>query len=75
LRCPDCPTASGETKPILKMGYLCLNSFRGLVDRNPHVIHVEFSNYRELFLNPELPGIMAYAFRRGVHLTADNGPT
>lgn len=73
LRCPDCPTASGATKPVLKTGYLGLNSFRALVDRNPHVIHVELSNYGELFLNPDLAGIMEYAFRRGVQLTADNG--
>jgi MoaA/NifB/PqqE/SkfB family radical SAM enzyme len=34
---------------------------------------VELSNYGEIFLNPELLGIMEYAFRRRVILTANNG--
>lgn len=73
LRCPDCPTASGATKPNLRTGYLRLDDFRDLLDRNPRLGHVELSNYGELFLNPDLPDIMHCAFERGVHLTADNG--
>jgi hypothetical protein len=73
LKCPQCPTASGETQPVLKTGHLRLNHFKRLLDENPGLIHVELSNYGELFLNPELTKLMAYAFERGVTLTADNG--
>jgi hypothetical protein len=34
---------------------------------------VELSNWGDIFLNRELPQIMAYAFERGVALRADNG--
>ena len=73
LHCPDCPTATGETRPVLGVGHLKFEAFRELLDRNPSLLHVELSNYGELFLNPNLPAIMEYAFARGVHLTADNG--
>jgi MoaA/NifB/PqqE/SkfB family radical SAM enzyme len=73
LKCPDCPTATGDTRPVLGVGHLRFDSFRKLLDRNPSLLHVELSNYGELFLNPELPKIMEHAFACGVQLTADNG--
>ncbi len=47
--------------------------FRKLVDDNPSITRIELSNYGEIFLNPELLEIMAYAHDRGVELSADNG--
>lgn len=73
LKCPDCPTAGGETKPVLGTGHLRLENFRKLLAANPRLRHVELSNYGELFLNPELAGILQHAHERGVMLTADNG--
>jgi hypothetical protein len=43
------------------------------MDDNPGIVQIEPSNYGELFLNPELLEILAFAHRRGVALTADNG--
>lgn len=54
-------------------GFLKAANFRKLVDDNPSITHIELSNYGEIFLNPELLEIMAYAHDRGVRLSADNG--
>jgi len=50
-----------------------LKDFVRLLDQNPYVKQVELSNYGELFLNPELTGILRAARKRGVRLLADNG--
>ena len=73
LKCPLCETAKGTIKSHLGGGFLRLEQFKQLIDDNPAVMHVELSNWGELFLNPELLQIMAYAFEQGVSLTAGNG--
>ncbi len=73
LRCPACPTASGDAAPVIGRGHLRFADFQGLVDDNPDIAQIELSNYGEPFLNPELLEILAYAHLRGVRLTADNG--
>jgi len=73
LRCPSCPTATGMIRPILGSGYLKFSDFQKLLDENPWIARVELSNYGEMFLNPDLLGIVEYAHRRNVILTADNG--
>jgi MoaA/NifB/PqqE/SkfB family radical SAM enzyme len=73
LKCPSCPTAQGETQKQLGSGFLKFENFKELVDRNPGIIHIELSNWGEIFLNPELTEIMKYAYDKGVILTASNG--
>lgn len=73
LRCPACPTATGRTERALGRGRLRFEDFRDLLERSPEIVHVELSNYGELFLNRDLPRMMEHAQRRGVALTADNG--
>lgn len=73
LRCPTCPTATGDTRPVLGGGYLRADAFRRFIADNPEVRRVELSNFGEMFLNPELLEIMAAADQQGVALTADNG--
>jgi MoaA/NifB/PqqE/SkfB family radical SAM enzyme/uncharacterized cupin superfamily protein len=73
LKCPSCPTASGETGEKLGLGFLKLNDFKNLIDSNPHVSHVELSNWGEIFLNKELIDIMKYAYTHDVLLFARNG--
>lgn len=73
LKCPSCPTASGATRPLLGRGYLKLDDFNRLLDANPQVKQIELSNYGEMFLNPDLLGIMESAAARGVELSANNG--
>ena len=73
LRCPSCPTAAGRIANDLGQGFVRFNDFQKLLDENPFVMHVELSNWGELFLNPDLLKIMKYSFERGIALTATNG--
>jgi hypothetical protein len=43
------------------------------VDENPHISRIELSNWGEIFLNPEIEGIIEYAYRKSVGVTAWNG--
>lgn len=73
LRCRSCPNASGAIRTVIGSGFLKFSDFRMLVDENPWVTDIELSNYGEIFLNPQLPLIIEYAFMRGITLRADNG--
>jgi hypothetical protein len=73
LACPLCPTADGRTKPGLGQGFLKLADFQSLLNRNPALEHVELSNYGEMFLNPVLPDMLAYAHERNVTVSGGNG--
>jgi len=73
LRCPSCPTHSGAERPAVGTGFLKLPDFQDLIRKNPWVREVELSNYGEIFLNPDLLGILEYAHERGIALRADNG--
>jgi MoaA/NifB/PqqE/SkfB family radical SAM enzyme len=73
LRCPSCPTTSRAIHPAVGSGFLQLDDFRTLLDRNPSLALIELSNYGEIFLNPQLPQILELAHRRNVAVTAANG--
>src|SRR4051812_40693657 len=73
LRCPSCPTASGETKPLLGRGFLDPADFEKFLSDNPNVRDVELSNYGEVFLHPNLPAIFEIAAKRSVALGIVNG--
>jgi len=71
LRCPCCPTPSGARKAITP-GFLRLHDFKGLLAANP-LRHIELTNFGEIFLNKELPGILAHAHEMGVATSAAEG--
>ena len=73
LRCPSCPTASGEVGQTLGSGFLKFSDFKKIVDDNPWVSQIELSNWGEIFLNRELVQIIRYAYERNVALKATNG--
>lgn len=73
LHCAICPVHSGTERPAIGSGFLKLGDFVKLLDENPHVRRVELANYGEIFLNPELLGILRSAHERGVALTASEG--
>ncbi|MBF2097390.1 MAG: SPASM domain-containing protein [Gloeomargaritaceae cyanobacterium C42_A2020_066] len=73
LACPACPTASGAIQPTIGSGVLKLADFQALVDSSPWVKKIELSNYGEIFLNPDLLEILAYAYAKGIQLSAHNG--
>lgn len=70
LRCPLCSNTRGK---IQRRGYLRLNDFKMLAEKSPYLKEVELSNWGEIFLNPDLLGIMEYAWKHGVHLYCENG--
>ena len=73
LACPVCPTANGLARPVLGAGHLKLADFERLLDRNPEIREVELSNYGEMFLNPQLPDLLACAYEREVVVSGSNG--
>jgi MoaA/NifB/PqqE/SkfB family radical SAM enzyme len=73
LDCPSCPRAQGKTREFVGEGFLKLDDFKKLVDENPWIRIIELSNWGEIFLNPELAGIIEYAYKKNVVLTANNG--
>ncbi len=73
LRCPACPTAKGIIQERIGAGYMKPEQLGALLDQNPSVIHVEMSNWGEIFLNPHLPEILKCAHERRVAVTASNG--
>jgi MoaA/NifB/PqqE/SkfB family radical SAM enzyme len=73
LRCPSCPTTAGAIHPAIGSGFLKFEDFRKLVDLNPSLERIEISNYGEVFLNPHLLQILAYAHSRGVAIALENG--
>ena len=73
LRCPSCPTASGEVGQTLGSGFLKFSDFKKIIDDNPWVSEIELSNWGEIFLNKEVVQIIRYAYERNVALDAFNG--
>ncbi len=73
LKCPSCPTATGSTGRKLGVGFLKFQDFKNFIQRNPHVSHIELSNWGEVFLNKELVKILEYAYRHNVILEIANG--
>ena len=73
LRCPTCPTTTGEVHAGIGAGFLSFENFRRLLDASPGLEEIELSNYGEIFLNPDLPRILELAAARGVGLAANNG--
>ena len=72
LRCPLCPTATGEIhRQAVSGGFLNFENFRKLLDDNPGLKSIELSNWGEIFLNPALLGMLELAHQRGVKLTAE----
>jgi len=74
LACPSCTTAKGETKTgAVGWGILRARDFRRLVEREGRIRTIEISNWGEIFLNRELPEILAIAHERGIAVEAMNG--
>lgn len=73
LKCPGCPTTSGEIAASLGSGFLSLEKFRMFLDENPRLERIELSNWGEPFLNKAFESILELAHTRGVALTLANG--
>lgn len=73
LKCPSCPTAKGEIRKYIGGGFLRFEDFKQIVNDNHSILHIELSNWGEIFLNPDLPKILAYSYEKSIAVTASNG--
>jgi len=73
LRCPSCPTTTGEIARHLKSGFLKFDQFRKFIDENPRIRSIELSNWGESLLNPQFLQMLEYAHARRVELRLGNG--
>lgn len=73
LKCPTCPTAQGVIRKVVKPGFLKIEYFEKILDKNPWIKTIELANFGETFLNPHFLEIMRLAYDRGVALTVQNG--
>jgi MoaA/NifB/PqqE/SkfB family radical SAM enzyme len=72
LSCPQCSVGKGEYGNFGK-GYLTFENFVKFIEMNPFVHRIEIANHGEIFLNPDLPKIIEFAYTKNVLLTALNG--
>ena len=69
LRCPICPNTQGKLREgVVGAGFLQLEDFKALLQRNPFVSEIELSNWGEVLLNPRLPEILAHAQERNIRI-------
>lgn len=73
LKCPACPTGSGEIQNELGAGFLRFADFKAFIDRYPQIERIELSNWGEIFLNKDLLKILEYAQQQEVALSAYTG--
>ncbi len=73
LDCVKCPSKHTGGRQFIGNGYLTLEHFKQLIESNPCIKEVELSNFGEIFLNPEIDGIIEYAYKKGVLLDSKNG--
>ena len=73
LKCPICPTYTGENEAVVGRGTLAFGDFKVLIDNNPQIQTVELTNFGEVFLNKDLPKILEYAYENEVRTSMDIG--
>lgn len=70
LKCPFCPT--GQMRGSRKKSVLSLENFKKIADElGPYLIHIDFCNWGEPLLNPELPELIKYAKQYHVDTKVD----
>jgi hypothetical protein len=73
LDCVLCPVAQRKGRSFIGRGFLSLTDFSEFVDNNPQIRIIEIGNSGEVFLNPDLPAILKYAYDRGVTIRIAEG--
>jgi hypothetical protein len=73
LKCVKCPVSQMGYKNTIGNGWLSYPDFCKLIEDNPGVKHIEFDNFGELFLNPDLPTILTAAYHKDIILSCAGG--
>lgn len=71
LKCPFCPT--GQMRGTRTKSILTFENFKKIADElGPYLIHADFCNWGEPFLNPELPKLIKYVKQYNVDTKVDS---
>src|SRR5580704_374348 len=73
LRCPSCPTGTGDIHKTLGKGFLKKDDFEKLLTSNRHLKKIELANYGEVLLNPQMLDILEIAHKHGVSVDIGTG--
>ncbi len=74
LKCPTCATARGETRTgVVAWGELSPDNLSKFLAGAGRIRSLEISNWGEIFLNHQLPALLARARDDGVAVTVANG--
>lgn len=73
LKCERCPVTQMGYKNTIGNGYLTFDKFTDIVLADKQIRSVDFDNFGELFLNPDLPRIMKFARGANIRLQCGSG--
>jgi MoaA/NifB/PqqE/SkfB family radical SAM enzyme len=73
LDCVLCPVAKRKGRSFVGRGVLTGADFIEFIDSNPNIEIIELGNSGEVFLNPDLPLILKYAYDKGVTIRIGEG--
>jgi MoaA/NifB/PqqE/SkfB family radical SAM enzyme len=73
LKCERCPVTTMGYKNTIGSGFLTFDKFADVILKDPEIRSVDFDNFGELFLNPDLPRIMKFARRSNIRLQCGSG--
>ena len=72
LKCPMCPQPERMRRP---KGFMPFDTFRRVLDANPHLRRVGLTNWGETLLHPELGRLLAYAREKDVEVCLTTNAT
>jgi len=73
LQCVLCPVGYRKGEDFIGSGVLPFADFARFIDDNPRVRTIEIGSSGEVFLNPDLPAMLQYAWGKGVAIRIDQG--
>ncbi len=73
LKCVLCPVGYRKGEDFIGSGVLPFADFAQFIDDNPRVRTIEIGSSGEVFLNPDLPAMLQYAWEKGVAIRIDQG--
>lgn len=73
LHCVLCPVGHRKGRPFMGRGMLPVAHFVEFIDSNSQIQAIEIGNGGEVFLNPDLPAMLKYAYDKGVTIYIKQG--
>ena len=73
LECVRCPVRQRDGRPFIGRGVMAQGEFLRFIEHNPQIRVIELGNSGEVFLNPDLPGLLRAAAEKGVTIRIAEG--